>query len=154
MITINVTCNLQSKNSMKLHLSILCKTDYSYFNHNFKCGQAAIMVHFGLRIWLKQCNRESHVRRKMMMGIWQHSSLSMRGSGRWDYKLPLNSIPANVCPFEKVHTMYSLWFFWTPHDYTVAINCRLVEGVPTSLAAVANHSCVHNSLMASVGLIQ
>jgi len=25
--------------------------------------------------------------------------------------------------------------------------CRLVEGVPTDTAAVANHSCVHNSIM-------
>ena len=31
--------------------------------------------------------------------------------------------------------------------------CRLIEGVPTISAAVANHSCVHNSIMGSVGLI-
>jgi len=30
----------------------------------------------------------------------------------------------------------------------------LVEGVRTNSAAVANHSCIHNSTMASAGLIQ
>jgi len=35
--------------------------------------------------------------------------------------------------------------------YMYAGVCRLVEGVHTNSAAVANHSCVHTSIMASAG---
>jgi len=60
----------------------------------------------------------------------------------------------SYCTVSAFDSMASCAAIWGNRPELNTGFCRLVEGVPTNSAAVANHSCMHYSIMASAGFIQ